>query len=112
MSSRKSTVIRVRILHSLVPGPALDSTAASYPGPLFLDPGTPTTSLVRSGAAAQAKSKKASLMKYLDDRAEEISSGIGYLHANSVDRRRAEGKLVLVKLLKVMVDNDGHLSGK
>jgi hypothetical protein len=112
LSSRNSTGITIRQLNKIIPQSALEVSSASFPGPLFSDPGTPTTGLVRTTtASSQSKAKKARLVKYLTDRAEEISQGIGYLHAGSAEGRSAEGKLVLVKLLKVLVENDGKLSG-
>ena len=47
----------------------------------------------------------------MTDRIEELARGIAYLHSESVEGRRAEGKLVLLKLLKVMVEHDGKLTG-
>ncbi|TFY71190.1 hypothetical protein EVG20_g1803 [Dentipellis fragilis] len=110
LSSRQTTSIEIRLLHTVIPESALDSSITSYPGPLFCDPGA-STSLVRTGPAAQAKTNKARVIKYLEERADEISRGVGYLHEGTPERRRSEGKLVLVKLLKVMVENDGHLTG-
>ncbi|KAJ6547614.1 Sec23-binding domain of Sec16-domain-containing protein, partial [Mycena capillaripes] len=111
LSSRNSTGITIRQLNKIIPQSALEVSSASFPGPLFSDPGTPTTSLVRTAASTQSKAKKSRLVKYLTDRADEISQGISYLHAGSVEGRQAEGKLVLVKLLKILVENDGRLSG-
>jgi hypothetical protein len=111
LSSRKSMDIHIRVLNMIIPESALDTSTALFPGPLFSDPGTPTTSLVRTGSFAQIKAKKARLLKYLDERTAEISQGIGYLHPASGDRRKAEGKFVLVRLLKAMIENDGRLSG-
>ncbi|OSX65080.1 hypothetical protein POSPLADRAFT_1135296, partial [Postia placenta MAD-698-R-SB12] len=111
LASRQSTDVKVHVLHKVIPESALDTSAASYPGPLFSDPGTPSASLVRTGAATQTKNKKARVVQYLEERAEEISRGIGYFHPGSIDSRRAEAKHILVQLLKVMVENDGRLSG-
>ncbi|KAI0797906.1 Sec23-binding domain of Sec16-domain-containing protein [Abortiporus biennis] len=111
LSARQSTDVQVRLLHQTIPESALDTSAASFPGPLFSDPGSPSTSIVRTGAATQAKSKKAKVIKYLEDRASEISKGISYLSSESVEGKRSESKLILVGLLKVMVENDGKLSG-
>jgi hypothetical protein len=112
LSTRKSTAVQIRVLNKIIPESALDSSAVSYPGPLFSDPGTPTAiSLVRTGMSAQTKVKKARVVKYLTERAEEISRAIGYLHQGTPASREAEGKLILVNLLKVMVENDGRLSG-
>ncbi|KAH8106975.1 Sec23-binding domain of Sec16-domain-containing protein [Cristinia sonorae] len=103
--------VHIRTLHKIIPQSALDNSSASYPGPLFLDPGTPVTSLVRTATTTQAKTKKTRVVKYLDERAEEISQGLGYLHRESLEGRRAEATLTLLLLLKVMVENDGKLSG-
>ncbi|KAJ7632637.1 Sec23-binding domain of Sec16-domain-containing protein [Roridomyces roridus] len=90
LSSRNSTGIHIRQLNNIIPQSALEVSSATYPGPLFSDPGTPTTGLTRAA---------------------EISQGIGYLHAGSIEGRQAEGKRVLVNLLRVLVENDGRLSG-
>ena len=110
LSSRQSTDIQIRVLHKVIPESALDSSTAVFPGPLFCDPGSPTNSLVRT-TASQVKVKKARVSKYLDERADEMHRGIAYLTPGNEDRRQADGKLVLVRLLKVMVENDGQLSG-
>lgn len=112
MSSRTSTTVHMRSLRSVIPSSAIDTTTATYPGPLFADPGTTTTTLVRAGASAQTKAKKAKVVQYLTDRSEEISRGIGYLHQGSVEGFKAEAKRVLINLLKVMIENDGRLSGR
>lgn len=111
LSSRKTTDIQIYNLTKVIPRSALDMPATAFPGPLFSDPGTIASSLVRTGAAGQ-KNKKTGVVKYLTERAEEISHGLGYLSPGSPERRQAEGKLILVKLLRVMVENDGRLSGR
>jgi hypothetical protein len=111
LASRRSMDVNIRVLSRIVPESALDSSTIAFPGPLFADPGTPTASLVRPGAAAQFKAKKALVSQYLLDRSAEFVRGIGYLQPSSEDRRRLEGKLVLVKLLSIMVENEGRLSG-
>ncbi|THH16347.1 hypothetical protein EW146_g4280 [Bondarzewia mesenterica] len=111
LSSRQTTSVQVRLLREAIPQSALDNSSSAFPGPLFCDPGSPTTSLVRTTVATQTKTNKARVIKYLEERADEMSRGLGYLSKGSPERRQAEGKLVLVKLLKVMVENDGHLSG-
>jgi len=67
---------------------------------------------VRAAVATQSKNNKAKVTKYLEGRAEEISRGLGYLSRGSSEHRQAEGKLTLVKLLKVLVEHDGLLSGR
>ncbi|KAI0748222.1 Sec23-binding domain of Sec16-domain-containing protein [Daedaleopsis nitida] len=110
LSARQSTDVTIQTLHAVIPESALDSSATSYPGPLYSDPGSPTASLVRTGAQA-LKAKKAKVVKYLEDRAEEMATGLGYHRVGTVERSRAEAKRILVSLLKVMVENDGRLSG-
>ncbi|TFL07635.1 Sec23-binding domain of Sec16-domain-containing protein [Pterulicium gracile] len=113
LTSRLSTAIEIKQFSKFVPESALSSTAAEFPGPLFMDPGA-STSLVRTGLSTQAsvtKAKKAKVIKYLSEREEELAVAIPYLHAGSVEHGKAEGKLTLVKLLTVMVEHDGVLGG-
>jgi hypothetical protein len=110
LSSRNSTGVHIRLLKQLIPESALDTSTVVFPGPLFSDPGS-LTSLVRTGTTSQTKTKKAQVVKYLGERIDEIVLGLRYLNPDSIERRRAEGKLVLIKLLKVMVEHDGRLTG-
>lgn len=110
LSSRNSTGVHIRVLKTLIPESALSASTASFPGPLFSDPGA-STGLVRTGASTQTKTKKANVVKYLSERAQEIAMGLPYVKADSAERHQAEGKLALVKILKVLVENDGRLTG-
>ena len=109
LSSRASSELKVHILHKLLPASALSSPSSSYPGPLLCDPGTPSLSLVRPSLSAQTKAKKTAIVAYLSSRANEIDQGLGYL--SNLEKRAAQGTLILVKLLKIMVENDGRLLG-
>ncbi|KAI0062273.1 hypothetical protein BV25DRAFT_1804047 [Artomyces pyxidatus] len=111
LSSRQTTSIQVRLLHTVIPESALDTSSTPFPGPLFSDPGSPVTGLVRPGASTQTKNNKARVIKYMEERVDELSRGTSYLTQGSPERRQVEGKLVILKLLKVMVENDGLLSG-
>ncbi|KAL5533326.1 hypothetical protein ACEPAF_5102 [Sanghuangporus sanghuang] len=113
LSSRKCTDIHIRSLHKAIPESVLNVSTATYPGPLFGDPGSPVTTLVRAAGSTNAKSKtkKAKVLAYLAERAEELERGLGYLTAESVGKRRAEGKLSLVRLLRALVEHDGQLCG-
>ncbi|KAF7304925.1 Protein transport protein sec16 [Mycena kentingensis (nom. inval.)] len=111
LASKNSTGIQIRQLTKIIPSSALETSSAVFPGPLFSDPGSPTIGLVRATASNQTKTKKTKLAKYLADRASEISQAIGYLNSGSFEGQQLEGKLILVKLLKVLVENDGKLSG-
>lgn len=110
LSSRRTTSVTIRVLHQLLPDHVSETKASEFPGPLFSDPGTPVTSLVRTGTS-QSKTKKGRVIKYLEERAEEILRGAMYVSDN-IERQRLEGKLVLAQLLRVMVENDGSLSGR
>ncbi|KAL1728714.1 Sec23-binding domain of Sec16-domain-containing protein [Schizophyllum commune] len=111
LAARNQTGVRVQTLTKLLPESALDFPTSVFPGPLIGDPGATTaTSLVKTSASV-AKAKKTAVLKYLTDRIEELARGIAYLHSESVEGKRAEGKLVLLKLLKVMVEHDGKLTG-
>lgn len=110
LSSRHSTDVHIRVLHKILPEFVLEPSAAVYPGPLFSDPGTPV-SLVRTGSSSQVKTKKGQVIKYLEQRIEELSRGAMYM-SEATEKQHAEGKLVLFKLLKVMVENDSALSGR
>lgn len=116
LAARQTTAVSVRSLHKLAPPSALGSEGgtAEFPGPLLGDPGSPTTGvgvgLVR-GATTQVKNNRVKVTKYLDERAEEMERGVAYL-SDEKERRQAEARLVLVRLLKVMVENDGSLSGR
>ncbi|KZO95287.1 hypothetical protein CALVIDRAFT_483144 [Calocera viscosa TUFC12733] len=105
-----------RSLNQVIPSSALESSSTPFPGPLFGDPasGSLTGGFSRGNTSTAAKSKKAAVTKYLEERATEIEGGLAYLATgpeHEADRRSAEGKLLLVRLLKILVDNDGKLSG-
>ncbi|CEL51590.1 COPII coat assembly protein sec-16 OS=Neurospora crassa (strain ATCC 24698 / 74-OR23-1A / CBS 708,71 / DSM 1257 / FGSC 987) GN=sec-16 PE=3 SV=1 [Rhizoctonia solani AG-1 IB] len=115
---RKAPSIQIRMLHKIVPESAVETSSAVFPGPLFSDPGSPTKGLVNVAVGGSgAKTKKAAVLKYLGERAEEIERGLGYLGVDAgnapgpSERSKSEGKLVLVNLLKIMVENDGKLTG-
>lgn len=110
LSPRVPTNVQVQSWKKLVPESALDSLVV-FPGPLHADPGPPSTGIMKTGAITQAKMKKTSLIKYLADRTDEMMQGLNYLHNGSAEKRTADGKLVLVKLLRIMVENDGRLLG-
>ena len=110
LSPRVSANVQVQSWKKLVPESALDSLVV-FPGPLHADPGPPSAGIMKPGAITQAKMKKTSLIKYLSDRSDEMMQGLTYLLNGSAEKRTADGKLVLVKLLRIMVENDGRLLG-
>lgn len=106
LASRNSTAITIRSMSELVPESALDISPSSFPGPLFGD--NVSSSIVVAIGSNQNKTKKVKLNSYLQDRIEEIDKGINYMSLHSPERRRNEGKLVLFKLLKLLVEHDGR----
>ena len=113
LTSRKCTDVHIRTLHKVIPESALEISSAQYPGPLLGDPGSPVSTLMKTATAASAKkTKKSKVLKYLEDRAEETEKGLGYLNDGSTEKRSAEGKLALIRLLKVLVEHDGQLHAK
>ncbi|GJJ12130.1 hypothetical protein Clacol_006371 [Clathrus columnatus] len=112
LTTHQTTSVVVRSLTEVIPASAMDSNGTSFPGPLFSD--NSTSSLARTvgvGISSQLKNKKTTVIKWLDERAEELVNGMAYISSGSPERYKAEGKVVLLKLLKIMVENDGQLSG-
>ncbi|KAG5342761.1 hypothetical protein C0989_008711 [Termitomyces sp. Mn162] len=111
LAARNSTGVHIRVLKKLIPESALDTSTTSFPGPLFGESGTSTTSLVRTGVSSQTKTKKSKVTKYLAERTDELALGLRYLKPESIESQQVEGKLVLVKLLQLLVEHDGRLTG-
>ncbi|KAG2052947.1 hypothetical protein BDR06DRAFT_972634 [Suillus hirtellus] len=109
LSSHHLTDVCACMLHKLLSEFVLEPSAAAYPGPLFFDPGTPI-SIVHTGVSSHVKMKKACIVKYLEDHIEELTCVTIYM-SDGTEKQPTEGKLILVKLLKIMVENDGALSG-
>ncbi|KAG6850992.1 hypothetical protein H0H93_004479 [Arthromyces matolae] len=111
LAARNSTGVQIRVMNKIIPDPVLDASSSSFPGPLFGETGTATTSLVRTGANSQTKTKKGKVVQYLSAKTDELALGLRYLKPDSIESQQAEGKLVLVKLLQLMVEHDGRLTG-
>uniref|UniRef100_A0A8H7Y1B2 Protein transport protein sec16 n=1 Tax=Psilocybe cubensis TaxID=181762 RepID=A0A8H7Y1B2_PSICU len=109
LSSRTSSELKIHVMQKFLPESVLTTSGTAYPGPLLADPGTSSISLVRPGQNTQTKTKKAGVIAYLASRASEIHQGLGYFVY--AEKQAAEDKLVLVKLLSIMVENDGRLLG-
>ncbi|PPQ93302.1 hypothetical protein CVT25_014431 [Psilocybe cyanescens] len=109
LSSRTSSELKIHVMQKFLPESVLNSSGPSYPGPLLADPGTSSISLVRPGQTTQTKTKKTGVLAYLASRASEIHQGLGYFVY--AEKQAAEDKLVLVRLLSIMVENDGRLLG-
>lgn len=105
--ARPSTTLSVKVLKEVIPVSAYDVNQHGFPGPLHGDIGSGGG--VLQTAAQVTKGKKASLIGWLDARIKEAEEGSAYLAGQ--EGARVEGKVVLMKLLKVIVENDGKLSG-
>ncbi|KAJ1032907.1 hypothetical protein NDA16_000186 [Ustilago loliicola] len=130
-ASSYPTKVNIQALSSLVPSSAYASAfdPLTFPGPVF-EGAAGTNALSRAtGAASANKSKKAALIKHLDERVQELSAGVGYLRRRpsisalstgsnqgapeqgaELEARRTEDKVLLLRLLKLLVENDGQTS--
>ena len=114
-SGRWSSPVEIRMLNKLIPASALEPSTFEFPGPLFSGSSGPAMALVRTTASNTSKSKKASVVKYLTERAEEVRRGLGFLSSakdSAADRWSIEARAVLLKLLSVIIENDGKISGR
>lgn len=115
MSARPATQISLKPVKDAVPSSMTGTqthAGTPYPGPLFCDQ-APAAAGMLAGAAANTKAKKAALLQWLGELAAEAEREVGYVGNDSaVSRAKAEGKSVLIKLLKVLVENEGKLTGR
>jgi COPII coat assembly protein SEC16 len=112
---RPSTMLTVKTLKDFIPPSAYDVTLSAFPGPLFGDQGAGGATSVLQSAGAATKAKKAAIVTWLDGMIKEAEGGFIYAGAASgmpAESAKAEGKLVLMRLLKVWIENDGKLSGR
>jgi hypothetical protein len=112
---RPSTTLTVTVLKDFIPPSAYDVTQSAFPGPLFGDQGAGGATSVLQSAGAATKAKKAAIITWLEVMIKELEGGFIYAGAASgmpAESAKAEGKLVLMKLLKVWIENDGKLSGR
>ena len=115
LAGRPSDIISIRSVKSIAAESVFEPSLAEFPGPLFTGNILPTIGLGRAtGTQSSAvKTKKAAILKYINERADELERGLGYLSStkDEAERRSTEGRVVLLRLLIVMIDNDGKLSG-
>lgn len=111
---KPSTALSVKTLKDVIPTSAYDITDSSFPGPLFNDQGTGGATSVLQTTAALTKAKKTSILQWLEARIAEEEGGVsfrGLVENQDGSSAKAEGRVVLMKILKVWIDNDGKLSG-
>ena len=115
MSARPATQVSFKYLKEVVPSSIISAQTRAgtpFPGPLFCDQ-TPAAAGMLAGAAANTKAKKTALVQWLEESAAEAEREVGYVGNDSVvGRAKAEGRNVLIKLLKVLIENDGKLAGR
>lgn len=77
----------------------------SFPGPLFMDTGA-------TSASGKAKKKK-DILAWLHARIEESQQERNYLGVSASDTAKAQAdqKTVVLQLLKILLENDGKLTG-
>ncbi|CAG8549189.1 12834_t:CDS:2 [Acaulospora colombiana] len=111
---KPSTALSVKTLKDVIPTTAYDVTDSSFPGPLFNDQGTGGATSVLQTTAALTKAKKSNIIQWLDARIVEEEGGVAFRglgESQDGSPAKAEGRVVLMKLLKIWIDNDGKLSG-
>jgi len=115
MSARPATQISFKSLKDVMPLSVISTQTQAgtpFPGPLFCDQ-APAAASMLAGAAANTKAKKTALVQWLEEFAAEAEREVGYVGNDSVvARAKVEGKSVLIKLLKVLIENDGKLAGR
>ncbi|KAG8835021.1 Protein transport protein Sec16A, partial [Serendipita sp. 405] len=112
--AKPSTSLTVKLLKDVIAPSAYDVTDGGFPGPLFNDQGPGGATSVLQTAGAALKAKKTALIQWLEGRIAEIEGGLMYIGTTGPiggGTAKAEGKVVLMKLLKIWVENDGKLSG-
>ncbi|KAM0752348.1 hypothetical protein T439DRAFT_324423 [Meredithblackwellia eburnea MCA 4105] len=107
------TTVHIRKIADLYP----PSESTTFPGPIFLD-----------GGKANAGKKRKEATIWLDQRISELQQEVSYFQSQNIppgqpgydenalsddgeQQRKLETRLVLVKLVKALVENEGKLSG-
>jgi hypothetical protein len=112
---KPSTALSIKTLKDVIPPSAYDVTDSSFPGPLFNDQGAGGATSVLQTAAALTKAKKTSILQWIDARIAEEEGGVAFRglgESQDGSMAKAEGRVVLMKLLRIWIDNDGKLSGR
>ncbi|SCV71958.1 BQ2448_4652 [Microbotryum intermedium] len=101
-----SGVVQVRKLAEVLASP---ESSAPFPGPMFLD-----------GGKANAGKKRKEAVAWLEARTAELEKEVSYLQGAGpgafgsdfeANKRKLEVRLILFKLVKVLVENEGKLLG-
>lgn len=103
-ASSSSAAVKLQRISELLPNDA--SLLEAFPGPLYQD---------QSASSASAKTKKRrDVLAWLDSRVEEANLTVNYIGAggDTAQRYEAEGKAVLLRVIKALLENDGRLHGR
>ncbi|KAH9817670.1 Sec23-binding domain of Sec16-domain-containing protein [Melampsora americana] len=105
------TTLQIHQLSQVIPSIELQA----FPGPLFME----------GGSKSSVVKKKKEITQWLDERLDETEKECGYLQSNTktlntdagaleahaLKAEQVQDKLLVLKLLKIMIENEGKLSG-
>lgn len=105
------TTLQIHKLSQIIPSTELQT----FPGPLFME----------GGSKSSVGKKKKEITEWLDERHDETEKECTYLQSNTktlntdggaleahiMKTEQVQDKLVVLKLLKIMIENEGKLSG-
>jgi hypothetical protein len=91
------SIVHIRKLAEIIP-----EIEMNFPGPIFMD-----------GGKANAGKKKKESIAWLDQRIGSLEDGISYIGTDVSEemKAKADSKIILSKLVKVLMENDGILTG-
>lgn len=110
-TSNDPSTVQIRKIVDLAP----EHDLTAFPGPVFMD----------GGSKASAGKKRKEVVAWLDERIADLQKGAGFVmsaqsgldsgaeqgSAREDKKREIEEEVVLLKLVKVLVENEGRLSG-
>ncbi|BGP16572.1 hypothetical protein JCM10213_000516 [Rhodosporidiobolus nylandii] len=99
-ASATPSTVHIRKLADMLPPPSSNEGAAPFPGPIFLD-----------GGKANAGKKRKEAVAWVQQRLAELEQEKGHWSENKEERRKVETKALLYKLVLVMIENEGRLTG-
>ncbi|GAA5877576.1 hypothetical protein JCM8547_007735 [Rhodosporidiobolus lusitaniae] len=102
-----------KLVDILPPSTANEESATPFPGPIFLDGGKANAGKKRKEAVAWLTSRIAEVEQEVQYAKGAVPPGLasGGEQEAQERRRKAETKLLLLKLVNVMIDNEGKLTG-
>ena len=106
LSSKFTSLIHVRILGEII---SQSSCMRQFPGPLLHYPGVITSGRANTSFAIHLKAKKAQMVKYLEGILADLSHPKVQDGQHDKYRGKLQGRIVLVRLLKVLVEHEGLL---